>query len=109
MQSGLLELPMYLSPSTNFHFELATDWTNSEETLFWDTTDEKNKMHGLCWDNIFLPKMFGGLGVKKAPDMKITILRKWFSRFSQNAAGLWRTVITKSKASSLRVETSNPY
>ena len=54
--------------------------------FFWRGDTDKFKYHMVKWENVCLPKEFGGLGIINTRTMNEALLLKWVWRICQNSA-----------------------
>ena len=61
--------------------------------FLWGNRANQKKIHLVKWDDVCLPKMNGGLGIKKMKVMNQVLLAKAGWRLLQNDSGLWANML----------------
>ena len=92
LKSVLSSLPVYFLS----FFKESTGIISSIESLFkrffWGGGEDFRKIAWVDWDSICLPKVYGGLGVRRLRGFHIALLGKWCWRLLDKE-GLWYRVL----------------
>lgn len=95
IQSTLAGLPVYLLSILIISVQVTEKLEQIMRNFLWGITTEARRYHFLSWDQITIPKGWGGLGIRRIRDMNQALLTKWIWRLGSER-GLWkRVMITK--------------
>lgn len=65
-------------------------------------------MHLVAWEDICIPKKFGGLGINRICNVNKLLSSKWLWRFGQQPKSLWHQVIANKYGLLNNWESKNP-
>lgn len=93
VKSTLSSLLLYLLSLFIIPVAIANRIEEIIRNFLWGTTKEVWRYHLLSWDQICLPKEWGGLGIRRIKIMNQALLSKWLWRFTEDDGSLWQRVI----------------
>ena len=71
--------------------------------FLWGSTEEKRRMHLVCWDKVTLPKELGGLGLHKMKKRNYAILAKLCWRLACEKEAPWAKLLVAKYLSTSRL------
>ncbi|KAK9944849.1 hypothetical protein M0R45_010396 [Rubus argutus] len=92
IQSVTAAIPIYTMQTAKLPMSICNKLDKLNRDFLWGDLDDQKKPHLINWDIVCLPKLLGGLGIKKTVDMNQAILAKAGWRLLQNDPGLWACV-----------------
>ncbi|KAL5703068.1 hypothetical protein ACHQM5_028204 [Ranunculus cassubicifolius] len=95
IQSTLLGLPTYLLSLLVIPNSVAEEIERLIRNFLWGNTDLKKKFSLVAWEEVCLPKQWGGLGLRKILELNCALLCKWLWLFSREPNKLWVRVISE--------------
>lgn len=93
INSNTGNLPIYFMSLNKMSIAIAKKLEKLQRQFFWGDTIDKRNMHMIKWEDIAQKKSNGGLGVKRLMQQNMTLLAKWWWRFSKDKDSLWVKVI----------------
>ena len=83
--SSLSSIPTYLMGIYLLHEGTHKAMDTIRSSFFWRGDSDRAKYHMIKWENVCLPKDFGGLGIINTWVMNESLLLKWVWRLLQNS------------------------
>ena len=85
--SVLSSMPTYMMGIFNIHEGVHAQMDSVMSQFFWRGDCSKFKYHMIKWENVCLPKDFGGLGITNTRLLNEALLLKWVWRLYRNDEG----------------------
>lgn len=85
--TSLSSLPIYTMGVYRLQEGVHQQMDSIRANFFWQGTSEKFKYHMTRWDNMCLPKEYGGLGIIETRTMNESLLGKWGWRILKSRKG----------------------
>lgn len=89
INSILTSLPLYFFSFFKAPKKVITKLVKLQCCFLWSGMAESNKICGIKWDTICLPKEDGRLGVKDLEACNKSLLSKWRCRFLNDFNSIW--------------------
>ena len=94
IKSVLGSLPVYFMSMFRMPKSVATKIVKIQRRFFWGGKERESKCcPTVKWEDIELPKELGGLGVGNIMYKNLTLLFKWWWRYSETDDALWKKII----------------
>ncbi|KAK9939901.1 hypothetical protein M0R45_016581 [Rubus argutus] len=85
-------IPLYAMQTARLPMSICNKLDKINRDFLWGDSEGLKKPHLVNWDTVCLPKLHGGLGIKKTTDMNQAMLAKAGWRLFQKDAGLWASI-----------------
>lgn len=93
IQSVTSSVPIYAMQTAKLPSSVCDSLDKLNRNFLWGDTNDKKKVHLLCWKKVCKPKCKGGLGLKMTADMNRAMLAKASWRITNNDSGLWCKIL----------------
>ena len=94
IKSVLNSLPLYYMSMFKMPKAITMEIISIQRKFFWSgANNEKSGCPTIKWSDIELPKDMGGLGVGYIMHKNLTLLFKWWWRFSEADNSLWKRIL----------------
>ncbi|KAL5725053.1 hypothetical protein ACHQM5_008240 [Ranunculus cassubicifolius] len=61
--------------------------------FLWGSSAGKRKIHLVSWEDVCIPKEFGGLGLRRIVDINVSLLCKWLWEIGTEEQVLWKRLM----------------
>lgn len=95
VKSVLSSLPLYFCSLFKMPTIVVKKINSLIRSFFWGELDSKRRTKWVSWEKICLHKNLGGLGVPDIKKKNVSLLAKWWHRFSTESNALWKRVIVE--------------
>lgn len=93
IKSSLASLPIHLLSLFTVPVSIVEKMEEIMRNFLWGTTNEKKRYHLLSWEQVCLPKEWGGLSLRRIVDINKALLCKWVWRLGDDDNELWKRTI----------------
>ncbi|KAL4285443.1 hypothetical protein GQ457_16G011680 [Hibiscus cannabinus] len=93
IKSILTSLPGYFLSLFRMPASVANRLNMLMSNFMWGGNSDKSRIHWVRWDHLCKPARLGGLGIANLDLLNRALLDKWFCRYGNESASLWRRVI----------------
>ena len=91
----LTSIPVHTMSTICLPKSILAKFDKVSKSFLWGSTVERRKQHLVSWKRVSVPKAEGGLGIRKAQDMKLALVAKLGWRLLQSHDSLWTRVLRK--------------
>uniref|UniRef100_A0A251TXQ6 Putative RNA-directed DNA polymerase, eukaryota, Reverse transcriptase zinc-binding domain protein n=1 Tax=Helianthus annuus TaxID=4232 RepID=A0A251TXQ6_HELAN len=93
IKSVLSSLPTYFFSLFKAPVQVINHLERLRRDFLWGASPEQKKIIWVAWNNVLVPKDYGGVGIGSLWEANVSMLAKWWWRFKAEPNGLWRKVI----------------
>ncbi|KAJ0511624.1 putative RNA-directed DNA polymerase [Helianthus annuus] len=93
IKSVLNSLPTYFFSLYKAPSKVLEMLEKLRRVFFWGGSDENTYTSWMAWEKVIAPIEYGGLGFGSLRDANLSLLAKWWWRFTTEKDNLWRRVI----------------
>jgi hypothetical protein len=86
-------IPVYLLSFIKFSKWAIKALNTHLANCLWNDSEGNHTYHLANWENVSMPKEFGGLGVPNLRDLNLCLLDSWLKRYNLDDNKLWKELL----------------